>query len=223
LAFRRAALLVFLTDRREPFVFVTALVVATLFFFAPLSRAPLLFLAPLRGAPLLFVATLLLETRGVGGARFVGGARRGDGPLGLSSRAFGIGRPIGSGGACRLLRCAHRLLCCPRGVSGALCFRGPIDLGSTRDFLSRAHRFLRRPSGFGRPLAFGGAVRVGALLRLLRHAPDVVAAATSELLELWRAGTIRPHVGAEFPHAEVEQAHALVESRRSVGKVVLLP
>ena len=59
--------------------------------------------------------------------------------------------------------------------------------------------------------------------RLLRHAPDVVAGATRELLELWRAGTIRPHVGAEFPHAEVEQAHALVESRRSVGKVVLLP
>jgi NADPH2:quinone reductase len=59
--------------------------------------------------------------------------------------------------------------------------------------------------------------------RLLRHAPDVIAAATRELLELWRAGTIRPHVGAEFPLADVEQAHALVESRRSVGKVVLLP
>ena len=59
--------------------------------------------------------------------------------------------------------------------------------------------------------------------RLLRHAPDVVAAATRELLELWSAGTIRPLVGAEFPLAEVEQAHALVESRRSVGKVVLLP
>jgi NADPH2:quinone reductase len=59
--------------------------------------------------------------------------------------------------------------------------------------------------------------------RLLRHAPDVVAAATRELLELWRAGTIRPVVGAEFPLAEVEEAHALVESRRSVGKVVLVP
>jgi NADPH2:quinone reductase len=59
--------------------------------------------------------------------------------------------------------------------------------------------------------------------RLLRHAPDVVAAATRELLELWTAGTIRPFVGAEFPLAEVEQAHALVESRRSVGKVVLVP
>jgi NADPH:quinone reductase len=59
--------------------------------------------------------------------------------------------------------------------------------------------------------------------RLMRHAPDVVAAATGELVELWRAGTIRPHIGAEFPLAEVEAAHALVESRRSVGKVVLLP
>ena len=59
--------------------------------------------------------------------------------------------------------------------------------------------------------------------RLLRHAPDVIAAATRELLELWSSRRIRPVVGAEFPLAEVEQAHELVESRRSVGKVVLAP
>jgi NADPH2:quinone reductase len=59
--------------------------------------------------------------------------------------------------------------------------------------------------------------------RLLRHAPDVIATCTRELLELWSAGAIRPHVGAEFALAEVEQAHELVESRRSVGKVVLVP
>jgi NADPH2:quinone reductase len=59
--------------------------------------------------------------------------------------------------------------------------------------------------------------------RLLRHAPDVVADCTRELLELWRRGAIRPVVGAEFPLAAVEDAHELVESRRSVGKVVLLP
>jgi NADPH:quinone reductase len=59
--------------------------------------------------------------------------------------------------------------------------------------------------------------------RLLRHAPDVIAAATRELLELWRASTIQPLVGSEFPLAQVEDAHELVESRRSVGKVVLLP
>jgi len=59
--------------------------------------------------------------------------------------------------------------------------------------------------------------------RLLRHAPDVVSAATRELLELWSGRRIRPYVGAEFPLAEVEAAHALVESRGSVGKVVLVP
>jgi NADPH:quinone reductase len=59
--------------------------------------------------------------------------------------------------------------------------------------------------------------------RLLRHAPDVVAACTRELLELWAAGKIKPVVGAEFPLAEVAKAHEHVESRKSVGKVVLLP
>ena len=57
----------------------------------------------------------------------------------------------------------------------------------------------------------------------MRHAPDVVAACTRELLELWAAGTIKPYVGAEFPLADVEKAHELLESRGSVGKVVLLP
>jgi NADPH2:quinone reductase len=59
--------------------------------------------------------------------------------------------------------------------------------------------------------------------RLLRHAPAVVAACTRELLELWASDRIKPLVGAEFALADVEQAHELVESRRSVGKVVLLP
>ena len=59
--------------------------------------------------------------------------------------------------------------------------------------------------------------------RLLRHAPDVIAECTRELLELWGVGAIRPVVGTELPLEEVERAHELVESRRSVGKVVLLP
>ena len=59
--------------------------------------------------------------------------------------------------------------------------------------------------------------------RLTRHAPGLVAEALGELLELWSQGAIRPYVGAEFPLPEVEAAHELVESRRSVGKVVLRP
>ena len=59
--------------------------------------------------------------------------------------------------------------------------------------------------------------------RLLRLEPEVVATAVGELLGLWQTGALRPLVGAELPLAEVEQAHELVESRRSVGKVVLTP
>jgi NADPH2:quinone reductase len=59
--------------------------------------------------------------------------------------------------------------------------------------------------------------------RLLRLDPELVGQAVGELLGLWQAGALKPVVGAEFPLDEVEEAHALVESRRSVGKVVLLP
>jgi NADPH2:quinone reductase len=59
--------------------------------------------------------------------------------------------------------------------------------------------------------------------RLLRHEPEVVGAAVGELLGLWQTGAFKPLVGAEFPLDQVEQAHELVESRRSVGKVVLVP
>jgi NADPH2:quinone reductase len=59
--------------------------------------------------------------------------------------------------------------------------------------------------------------------RLVRHEPELVSEAIGELLALWQLGALRPVVGAELPLAEVGQAHELVESRRSVGKVVLVP
>ena len=59
--------------------------------------------------------------------------------------------------------------------------------------------------------------------RLLRLDPAVVGSAVGELLALWQAGAVTPLVGAELPLADVERAHELLESRRSVGKVVLVP
>jgi NADPH2:quinone reductase len=59
--------------------------------------------------------------------------------------------------------------------------------------------------------------------RLLRLAPELVGAAVGELLGLWQTGAFRPLVGAELPLNEVERAHELLESRGSVGKVVLVP
>jgi NADPH:quinone reductase len=59
--------------------------------------------------------------------------------------------------------------------------------------------------------------------RLLRLEPELVGGAVGELLALWETGAFSPLVGAELPLDEVERAHELVESRQSVGKVVLLP
>jgi NADPH2:quinone reductase len=59
--------------------------------------------------------------------------------------------------------------------------------------------------------------------RLMRLDPRLVHDALSELLGLWETGAFAPLVGAELPLDEVGQAHELVQSRRSVGKVVLLP
>ena len=59
--------------------------------------------------------------------------------------------------------------------------------------------------------------------RLLRLDPELVGAAVGELLALWQTGAFTPLVGAELPLAEVERAHELLESRGSVGKVVLVP
>jgi NADPH2:quinone reductase len=59
--------------------------------------------------------------------------------------------------------------------------------------------------------------------RLMRLEPGLVHEALGELLDLWQTGAFSPVVGAELPLEEVERAHELVESRQSVGKVVLLP
>ncbi|HZB35751.1 MAG TPA: NADPH:quinone oxidoreductase family protein [Gaiellaceae bacterium] len=59
--------------------------------------------------------------------------------------------------------------------------------------------------------------------RLMRHDPQIVRDAIGELLELWSSGAVKPLVGASFPLEQAGQAHELIESRRHVGKVVLVP
>jgi NADPH:quinone reductase len=59
--------------------------------------------------------------------------------------------------------------------------------------------------------------------RLMRHDPELVREAIGELLELWSSGAVKPLVGAAFPLERAGEAHELIESRRHVGKVVLVP
>ena len=59
--------------------------------------------------------------------------------------------------------------------------------------------------------------------RLMKLRPEFVRERTDELLELWSQGVIDPLVGATFPLGAANDAHALIETRRHVGKVVLEP
>jgi NADPH2:quinone reductase len=59
--------------------------------------------------------------------------------------------------------------------------------------------------------------------RLMRLRPDVVREAIGEVVGLWRSAAVRPYVGATFPLERATDAHRLIEERRHVGKVVLVP
>jgi NADPH2:quinone reductase len=59
--------------------------------------------------------------------------------------------------------------------------------------------------------------------RLMRHNSEIVREAIGELLQLWSSGAVNPLVGATFPLQRAGDAHELIESRKHVGKVVLVP
>jgi NADPH2:quinone reductase len=59
--------------------------------------------------------------------------------------------------------------------------------------------------------------------RLMKLRPDLVREAVDELIPLWEAGAVKPLVGASFPLERAGDAHSLIEERKSVGKVVLVP
>jgi NADPH2:quinone reductase len=59
--------------------------------------------------------------------------------------------------------------------------------------------------------------------RLMRRRPDLVERAAQDALRLWESGAVRPIMGAEFPLEQAAEAHRLIETRQSTGKVVLIP
>jgi len=59
--------------------------------------------------------------------------------------------------------------------------------------------------------------------RLIGRDPELVARAAQDVVRLWQSGAVRPIVGAEYPLEEAADAHRLIESRQSTGKVVLIP
>lgn len=56
---------------------------------------------------------------------------------------------------------------------------------------------------------------------LYRQSPQTLAAYREEMLELWRAGVIAPPIGRVFEFAQLKEAYRYLESRQSIGKVVV--
>jgi synaptic vesicle membrane protein VAT-1 len=52
---------------------------------------------------------------------------------------------------------------------------------------------------------------------------DLVRGALDELLALWRAGKVKPHVDSTFPLERAAEAHRRMQERKNVGKILLVP
>ena len=57
------------------------------------------------------------------------------------------------------------------------------------------------------------------MLRIADYKKEVIGQCLKELIQLHQEGVIRPQVGAEFKAAEIAQAHELLESGKSTGKI----
>ncbi|MFG3102252.1 zinc-binding alcohol dehydrogenase family protein [Streptomyces sp. NPDC048182] len=107
------------------------------------------------------------------------------------------------------------------GVGGAL-------LGPAVRALAPRGRLVAFGSGGGSVDAYELLVRSASvtgfhMAAVARDEPERCARWREELWELRRAGTLRPSVFVELPLAEAAQAHGIIEARRNLGKVVLVP
>ncbi|WP_443034426.1 quinone oxidoreductase family protein [Streptomyces sp. BE303] len=94
--------------------------------------------------------------------------------------------------------------------------------------LATGGRLVAYSSGGGTVEAYELLLRGASLIGFQMRAvalgkPDVHARRLRELWQLRDAGTLRPAVHAEIPLAEAARAHAVIEQRRNLGKVVLVP
>ncbi|KAB1990221.1 quinone oxidoreductase family protein [Streptomyces triticiradicis] len=107
------------------------------------------------------------------------------------------------------------------GVGGEL-------LGPAVRALAPGGRLVAFSSGGGTVDAYELLVRSASAIgfqmaAVARTEPEVYARWLDELWELHRNGTLRPRTSARIPLAEAPRAHEIIESRRNLGKVVLVP
>jgi len=101
------------------------------------------------------------------------------------------------------------------GYNSAL---GRSKLALARDALSIPWLRFQPFSLMNRNLGVAG-VNIGRLW----HMPEEVANWARKLISYYRRGEVRPHVDRTFPLSDAAEAHAYMQTRQSVGKVILVP
>ena len=65
-----------------------------------------------------------------------------------------------------------------------------------------------------------GAIGVN-MLRIGDHKPDTLKRCLDGIINLVKEGVLKPHIGGTFKASEIAKAHELLESRNSVGKIIV--
>ncbi len=95
--------------------------------------------------------------------------------------------------------------------------------GTSRSVLTAAWQFLRMPRFNPIALMNDNRAVMGFNLGHLWNEMSLLVAQLQKLIDYYHRGAIRPTVARSFPLAEAAAAHAYLQNRQNVGKVVLIP
>ena len=106
---------------------------------------------------------------------------------------------------------------------------GPKTFQSSLDVLRRSGVFCWYGPVLGGPgpldiMSLPKSIKIGyATFRDHIHTPDLLRARTAQLFDWIADGRLRIRIGGEYPLADAAKAHADMESRKTTGKLLLVP
>ena len=59
------------------------------------------------------------------------------------------------------------------------------------------------------------------MLKIADHQPMIMHEALNEIIKLYRNNELKVHSGGVFPVNEIHEAHHLLESGKSLGKIIV--
>src|SRR4051812_25015834 len=106
---------------------------------------------------------------------------------------------------------------------------GPKTFKGSLDVLRRSGVFCWYGPVLGSPgpldiMSLPKSIKIGYAVFLDHvHTPELLRARSAQLFDWIREGTLRVRIGGEYPLADTVRAHADMESRKTTGKLLLVP